>query len=268
MYNALNGSSYTSTDDLEFTTIDDVLYISMKNDISFLIDDIMQLYEHQASYNPNMPLRGLMYFSRLYETYITIKKRNIYGRTLIQIPTPNYVIFYNGTEPREAVEEMKLSDAFLNSDTSGRYEWTARMLNLNHPDNAALLNSCKPLYEYTIFISRIQTYQKTMDAETAVEQAVTECIKEGILTEFFTRHRAEVTDLILTEFNEEIFTQGIREEGLEEGLRQGLEQGLKEGEQRFALLTEKLLTDKREKDLLRAVSDKNYREQLYLEYHI
>ncbi|MBO4387405.1 MAG: hypothetical protein J5817_10395, partial [Treponema sp.] len=71
LYNALNGTSYTDPDALEVNTIENVIYITMRNDISFLVDSQMNLYEQQSTRNPNMPLRGLMYFAQLYQIYLT-----------------------------------------------------------------------------------------------------------------------------------------------------------------------------------------------------
>ena len=71
LYNALNGSSYTDPSAIEINTIEGIIYVTMKNDISFLIDSQLNLYEQQSSYNPNMPLRGLMYFAELYQKHLT-----------------------------------------------------------------------------------------------------------------------------------------------------------------------------------------------------
>ena len=112
LYNALNGTSYTNADELEFTTIEDVVYMGMKNDVSFMIQNFMPLYEHQSSFNPNMPLRGLMYFGKLYDRYMEKNHFNRYGKILIKIPTPQYIVFYNGLEEHEEKEILRLSDAF------------------------------------------------------------------------------------------------------------------------------------------------------------
>ena len=69
LYNALNDSAYNSPEDLTICTLENAIYMNFKNDISFLLDSEMNLYEHQGSYNPNMPLRGLFYFSDLYKRF-------------------------------------------------------------------------------------------------------------------------------------------------------------------------------------------------------
>ena len=101
------------------------------------------------------------------------------------------------------------------------------MYNLNHPDTQDLLQKCRPLYEYTYLIKKIQLYSKAKPLYDAVNQAVEECIQENILKEFLLAHKAEVIDMTLTEFNQEIYEKGILEDGIQLGLQQGLEQGLK-----------------------------------------
>lgn len=130
LYNALNGTSYNNVGDITITTIEDAIYIKMKNDVSLLLDGNMPLWEQQSSLNPNMPLRGLMYFGNLYDSYIKANELNIYGKKLQKIPTPQYIVFYNGEEDCEATTKLRLSDAFINKSDGG-FEWTATVYNLN-----------------------------------------------------------------------------------------------------------------------------------------
>ena len=213
LYNALNNTSYTNVEDIEITTIDDAIYIKMKNDVSFLIDSYLLLWEQQSSFNPNMPVRGMMYFGKLYSAYIKMRNLNIYGSTLISIPTPKYMVLYNGEQNASATVKLKLSDAFMNKDDSGDFEWTATMINLNKGKNDSLLAKCKVLSDYMYLIGLIKKYQKTMEFADAVDKAVVECIENDVLADFLIRHRAEVKDVCITEFDEKAFVNGIREEG-------------------------------------------------------
>ena len=173
LYNALNGTSYDNPDDLTITTIDDVIYIRMKNDVSFLLDGNIPLWEQQGSINPNMPVRGLMYFGDLYSQYIKVNKLNIYGKKLQKIPTPQYIVFYNGTEDYAPVTKLKLSDAFINETENGEFEWTATVYNLNRGKNEELLMKCRHLYEYMELINRIRGNQRDgMDIKNSVDAAV------------------------------------------------------------------------------------------------
>lgn len=126
LYNAVNHTNYDDPEELEFATLQNVIYLKMKNDVSFVIDKSLNLYEHQSSYNPNMPLRGFLYFASLYQTQIHTKR--LHSRRLVKIPNPNYLVFYNGKETMEESRILKLSDAFETKDDSGRFEWSATMI--------------------------------------------------------------------------------------------------------------------------------------------
>ena len=217
LYNALNNSNYTNADDLEFNTLDNVIHLGMKNDLSFIVADSMSLYEQQASHNPNMPLRGFLYFAKLFNKYLANQGKSLHSESLLTIPTPRFVVFYNGIAKRPATEKLRLSNAFLIPDSSGEFEWTATVINLNHDDNTGLLQSCKPLSDYTTLVSKIQAYQKTMPITEAVNKAIDDCITEGILAEFLQAHRAEVIDMYLSEVNEDILRERLMEEGEQKG---------------------------------------------------
>ena len=96
LYNAVNGSDYDAPEDLEIVTMEDVIFLKMKNDLSFMVANRLNLYEHQSTYSPNMPLRGLFYLAKQYEGIIARAKENLFGSKLVKIPTPEFVIFYNG----------------------------------------------------------------------------------------------------------------------------------------------------------------------------
>ena len=61
LYNAISHSEYTDPEELEIYTLEDVIYMKMKNDLAFLIDDVLNLWEHQSTWNPNMPVRGTVF---------------------------------------------------------------------------------------------------------------------------------------------------------------------------------------------------------------
>lgn len=138
LYNAVSGRQYTNPDDLIITTLADAIYLGMKNDISFLVSDVLNLYEHQSSFNPNMPVRGLNYFADTYREYIDRNGFDIYGEKLIRLPMPQYIVFYNGTKEEPDRIELRLSDAFLcqNPEEKGCLECRATMININHGRSA------------------------------------------------------------------------------------------------------------------------------------
>ena len=118
LYNAMNGSSYDNPEDVEMVIHDGGISLSVRNDASFIVDARLSIYEHQSTVCPNMPVRSLIYFSVILSDMLSDKKKgtksgkNIYGRRLVKIPTPHFVVFYNGEEEQPEVQELKLSDAF------------------------------------------------------------------------------------------------------------------------------------------------------------
>lgn len=194
LYNALNGTDYKNPDDLEITTIEDIIYLEMKNDISFIINDVMSLYEQQSTYNPNMPVRGLMYFAKLYDKFIEMNNLNVYGTKLLSLPTPNYVVLYNGQDKSFDRMELKLTDSFPEeSRASSDLQVTATMININAETRDELLTKCRLLNEYSIFVGKVRTgIQNGMAAGDAVEEAVNECIEEDVLAKILRSHKSEV----------------------------------------------------------------------------
>ena len=177
LYNALNKSSHSREEDLEITTLDDVVYLRMKNDVSILLDGRLSLYEHQSSYNPNMPFRGFLYLAELYRTLF--EDKTIYGRKLIQLPSPVYVVFYNGDMDIGEQQVLKLSDAFTHGNEQSGMELKAVMLNINYGHNRELMENCRTLEEYSIFVTCVKKYAKEYAFTDAVEYAIQECIKKA-----------------------------------------------------------------------------------------
>ena len=228
LYNAVNNSDYTNPDELTITTIEDVVYMGMKNDLSFLIDDVLNLYEHQSSFSPNLPLRGLFYFSSLYREQIEPVKQRLYTNSPLYIPFPQYLVFYNGTKEEPERQELKLSDLFITNgkEATPALECTALVLNINLGHNRRLMEKCKALKEYAQFIAMIrENVAVGMIFEKAVENAVDNCIEKGILSEILRRNRAEVIEMILTEYDENEFRDFLKEEAWSEGNKVGLIEG-------------------------------------------
>jgi len=221
LYNALNGTNYKNPEDIELTTIENVIYITMKNDVSFLIGDEMNLFEQQSTFNPNMPLRGLMYFAQLYQMNISKRGLDLFGTTLVKIPSPKFVVFYIGDTDCPDVVKFKLSDAFEHKQTNNEFEWTATMLNINLGHNKSLHKNCKSLYAYSKYIDSVKKNLKKMPRQQAIECAVNQAIDEKLLDGFFKDQKMEVMNMSLTEFDQEEYDRNRRREGREEGLIQG-----------------------------------------------
>ena len=226
LYNALNGTKISDPDALKINTIENVIYITMHNDISFLVDTEMNLYEEQSSYNPNMPLRGYLYFAILYQKYLKDNKKNLISTSRVMIPSPKFYVFYHGGKNTPERWKMKLSDSFMSKDDSGDFQCTATVINL-HPNHNSLLNkTCVPLYDYVRFVSKILENKKSgMTNEESIEKAVDYAIANKFLEGFFELHKAEVMGMCLTEFDEEEAKRIWHEDGYTEGLSKGRAEG-------------------------------------------
>ena len=267
LYNAIRGTNYTDTEALEINTLEGALYMKMKNDISFLIYNILNLYEHQSTFNPNMALRGLLYLSDEYRRYIATEELNLYSSKLMRIPMPQYFIFYNGLQEVEERTVLPLSDAFINQDAKDEscLEFKAIMLNINYGHNKELLEQSVKLKHYAQFVAKIREYlAQGLGIEEAARQAVDDCIKNGILAEILSANRAEVLNLVLTEYDEESHIAGEKEISYEEGYDKGYDKG----ESRMANLYVKLQEDGRLEEYSKAVLDKEYLHRLYQEYDL
>lgn len=225
LYNAINHTAYMNPGDLEITTLEDVIYLSMKNDLSFVISATLNLYEQQSTFNPNMPIRGLMYFARLYEAYIKENSLDIYGKTLIKLPSPQYIIFYNGREEQPDELILRLSDAFEgDSNSEGALECRTRMLNINLEHNQKLMQSCKRLYDYSYFIAEVnRNLDSGLVLSEAIRRAMDTCIEQDILRDILLKSKSEVFHMLLTEYDEKKHLKNTYREGYESGRLEGYE---------------------------------------------
>ena len=199
IYNAVSGRHYEDPELLMINTLENAIYLSMKNDLSFLIDTRLSLYEHQSTRNPNMPLRFLMYLSDLYSAMV--KGKNLYGTKRIPLPAPGFVVFYNGQAEQPDRETLYLSDSYMIKEEEVSLELKVDILNINIGHNKELLEAYRTLGEYAEYVSRVRRYAKEMPIGEAVERTIEECIRENILREFLEKNRAEANAVSIMKKN-------------------------------------------------------------------
>ena len=265
VYNAMNDSVYTDPDMIQIMRLENGISLSVRNDASFFISNYLNLYEHQSTYSPNAPLRFLIYLTNLLKT--TIRKRDLYSRKRVQIATPHFAVFYNGTEKRPEKEVLKLSDAFINRTDTPEIELTVTVYNINPHNNTQLLTKSKVLSGYMIFVNRVREnleHQRKIeqntrflsseyneaehddtelmeDLEAAINEAIDYCIEHDIMETFFGENRSEVTKSMVLDYTWERREELIRAEEYEDGKREGLEIGRAEGEKRVEATKKRLL---------------------------
>ena len=231
LYNAVNQKHYTDPEDLEIVTLENAIYMGMKNDLAFIIDTNLYLYEHQSTYNPNMPLRDLFYISNEYQKLLD--KKSLYSSSLQKIPAPNFIELYNGTDTLSDFSEHRLSSAFENLSGEPKLELIVTVLNINEGHNALLMEHFQTLKEYSQYVAKVRKYAAGMPLDQAVKYAVDECIKENILADFLRKNRAEVISMSIFEYDKEEEEKKLRkaeyEAGVEAGVSLGVEKGVKKG---------------------------------------
>lgn len=220
----MHGTDYTDPEELEVVTMEDGIFMKMKNDLSFIIDSRLSLYEHQSTWNPNMPLRGLFYFTQQYEGLLSTTDENIYGRKRIALPTPEYIVFYNCSDMSEDRKTLYLSDSFSEGRGSGCLECSCEIINIKRGHNRELMGKCRRLWEYSEFVSEIEAgIQAGESREEAVQSAIDHCIKSDILTDILKKEKSEVLHMIfLTEYDEKKHMRHVFQEGREEGREEKL----------------------------------------------
>jgi hypothetical protein len=220
LYNAICDTHYGPETPITITTLDDVLYRGIKNDLSFTVGDVyMALFEQQSSFSHNLPLRVLLYIARMYERLIPNKE--VHKDKLLKIPRPRPVVLYTGRDrAKNAMTQDRvtlcLSDAFKGEPSPfGSLELEVLVLNLTPGHNEDLLQRSPRLYGYMAFITQLRQNEQTISRLEAVVAAVDWCISQGILVDFFREHRKEVSNMILNELTNADAIEAVREEASE-----------------------------------------------------
>ena len=270
LYNAINETEYRDPEALIINTLDNAIFLGMVNDLSFIIDTTLNIYEHQSTKCPNMPLRALFYASKLYAQIVD--EKHLYSSSIHSIPEPHFVVFYNGVEELPETSIYRLSDMYEKCSDDPDLELMVHIVNINLGKNKKLVESCKKLHGYSVFVSKIREYSASMSTADAVANAIDYCIKHDILREFFLKERKAITMVSLFEYDQAGHMELIKEEALEEGIKRGIEQGIEQGidlrteqmQKLFSILAEENRVD----DIQKACKDSKYLEKLLEEYNI
>lgn len=155
---------------------------------------------------------------------------DLFGSTLVKIPAPSFIVFYNGNRELPDVSEQKLSDAFEPAGSTKGFEWTAKVINIGGKHSEALQKKCRALYDYCRYVNRVKGNLKAGLPKTdAVKDALDYAIRGNFLDGFFKAQKMEVLNMSLTEFDQELYDRNRRREGWEEGEKVGFEQGERSG---------------------------------------
>lgn len=230
LYNAINGTDYTEDADITIETLDNSVFLKIYNDVSFVICGTINLYEHQSTINPNMPLRDLFYISDMYRAVVIKNEDSLYGHKIVKVPNPSFMVFYNGREegPEDAV--LRLSEAFEHVTDNPELELTVHFINVNYGHNKDLMDRCRPLRDYSILNHRVScNLDQGMNIRKAATKAVDSCIEDNIMKDFLIKEKAGVIRMHVLDFNEEKYARTLRSEGRDDQRIQDLAQMLSHG---------------------------------------
>ena len=202
LYNALHEEKLPEDTSIKRFRVEDVLYMNFKNDMSFGVEDKVIVFgEHQSTINANMPLRSLLYIGRAYEQLVPVADR--YKKNLVRIPTPEFYTFYNGKEEFLKEKTLCLSDAFKVIPSEGvALELKVKVINIKPEKKHELLEKCKVLQEYALFMECIEKHQ-AFGEEDAIERAIKECMEADILREYLKRKGSQVMNMLIAEYDYE-----------------------------------------------------------------
>ena len=230
VYNAMAGTAYTDPEIIEIHTLESGVSLTVHNDASFVVsmDSVLNIYEHQSTYNPNMPLRELIYFVTIIKKLV--ENRYLLSHKLVKIPTPKFAVFYNGDKTRPEREVLKLSDAYENWSDEPQLELMCTVYNINPGNNEDLKKRSRTLREYMIFVGYVnenlaKAKKGDKDYETAIRDAVNRCIVENILKDFLLERREDVQKSMMFDLTYEKQMENAKQEWFNDGVEEGRAEG-------------------------------------------
>ena len=225
LYNAIHGTDLKLEEtQIERKIIPQTISKTFYTDVTMEINGKLIVFvEHQSTINNNMPLRFLEYFVHI--LYGIVPARARYWKSLYKIPSPEFYVLYNGSDPMPNESELKLSDAFIIEQENPLCELKVKVINIsgNEVLKLPIIQKCDILKEYCEFIATVFRKKALLkpdcteeEERSALEQAMKECIKKDILTDYLIRKGTEVINMFFGEYSYEEDVAAQREEAQEE----------------------------------------------------
>ena len=216
---AVSGEKIDSADDIIINTLSDEdgvqsgIFTRLKNDVSFIFHDTQHLYEHQSTWAENMPIRMLLYYAELIRLEHPLK--SLYGSRSVELESPHFVVFYNGTDHSGDCDEMtlSLSGHFVRKEENPAIELRVKVYNINKGHNHELMEACETMRQYSEFVAMSRKALKGLQTKDqkadAMDSVIDRCLKLGILTEFLKENRRVIIMRSILEFDEEAYKEAL-----------------------------------------------------------
>lgn len=227
--NAVLETKYTNEKEVEINTLEGSFFSGQKNDVSCLLrNNFLVMVEHQSSSNPNMPFRFLSYVAQLFNNMVKDKEK-IYVNEEIELPDPQFFVFYDGNKKEPIAQELRLSDCLCG--TSHKLELIVNVYNVNYGLEQPLFERCQYLRDYSTLVGKVkQGIKAGMTRRQAIIEAIEWCVKNGIMGDYLPTKRDEVFGMLdfQWDFDEakvawEHKAAREREEGIKLGRIEGVE---------------------------------------------
>ena len=239
LVNALCHTNYQASD-LQNVTLHYVLKRDRYNDLAFLTKDqqLIIFFEQQSSFDPNIPIRTLLYAVRAYEKWLSGEyggsKWDLHSKKKIPLPEPKIFVLYTGTEDRPPMEVLSLFDSHIENPV---VQCRVTCYNLNKLEQLEQLKLSKTLVDYQFLISTIKQFHKLeQNLELAVQKAIELCLQQGVLSEYLSQRKSEVIDMLALEYTIEDEMRDTYEDGFSNGFSNGFNNGFNNGQ----ILTKKV----------------------------
>lgn len=191
LYNALNGTYYNDTDNLEVYTIDDIVYIRMPNDVAFMV----KAEKKKTENCPDRPYRMLEHICDLYQE---IFEDNGYD-DMLSLPATNFVILYNGASPAPEYETQRLSDMYEDA-TNADFDLSVRVYNINGRYNRKLIENCKVLSDYMWLVEAARSKSFFKVSAKAISNILNEMPDTFEIKPFLLSEQKDVLEMILEDY--------------------------------------------------------------------
>ena len=225
LYNGIYDEKCTDPEEITVNTLTDEdgvesgIFARFRNDLSFIFGAYLNLFEHQSTINNNIPVRMLIYVVELITKLIP--KEHLYREKAVKIPSPRFVVFYNGSKEAPLKKEIRLSDQYISEQADADLELKVVVYNINTDNGSELLKKSRTLGEYMIFVDRARTALKEtkdeLQKKRALERVIDECIAEGIMSELLEERREEIIVTSILNYDQAAHEQALHDDGFEAG---------------------------------------------------
>ena len=187
---------------------------------------------------------------------VLTKDMFLYGELPVAIPEPRFVVFYNGEQKMEERAVLRLSDLYRPRTEHPYRELETLVLNINKGYNAELMEKCRELHDYSVFVALVREKRKNgRNLKHAVNEAIDECIHQDIMADFLRRNRAEVVKMSIYEYDEEKVKRMFKEECMKLGMEQGKQIGIEQGIEQARVIFRLYISGKSEEDIARETGE-------------